>query len=262
MKRWKTLIFLITVVTLIVGILTLNNSQMNEKRNDNITSSNFVNSCDIIYKGSVCVNNKTVIGFSNPTGSILRVIDLENLKRKNTTDIIYLINKKLFPNKTENYTLPLDCSLENNNRMSLRYYCNKTFHNREVSLRIGFSTTTTVIPTNQPSTTSTTVPLINRTTTTQKTILTTTIHYKKTYPKHPKPENCKKVVPGSLRDFCYTDVAELQNKIEICEKVVSPDIHNYCLGVLSLDKDKCRKIYDQNLSKACIESINMKEKWK
>jgi hypothetical protein len=79
-----------------------------------------------------------------------------------------------------------------------------------------------------------------------------------TYPQHPILADCEKTVK---RDFCIDDVAEFNNNISLCYKIVDPDIRTFCIARISLNETMCEEVKDKGLREACLESIHLKKSW-
>ncbi len=77
-----------------------------------------------------------------------------------------------------------------------------------------------------------------------------------TYPEHPILADCEKTLK---RDFCIGDVAEFNNNISLCYKIVDPDIRNFCIARISLNETMCEEVRDEGLREACLESIHLKK---
>ena len=85
-----------------------------------------------------------------------------------------------------------------------------------------------------------------------------------TYPPHPKLSDCEKITDPEktgTRNFCLSDVAEIESNSDICEFINDPDIKKFCIARVSLDKTLCGEIIDEGLKGACFENIDLKAEW-
>lgn len=79
-----------------------------------------------------------------------------------------------------------------------------------------------------------------------------------TYPEYPKLEDCEKT---EKRDFCLSDVAEINSNLSLCEIIFDPDIKIFCIARVLLNETMCGEIKEKGLRGACLESIEMKKEW-
>ncbi|NIO20633.1 MAG: hypothetical protein GTN76_07815 [Candidatus Aenigmarchaeota archaeon] len=79
-----------------------------------------------------------------------------------------------------------------------------------------------------------------------------------TYPEYPKLGDCEKT---ENRDFCLSDVAEINSDLELCEMIDDRDIRIFCIARVSLEEGMCEDILEEGLKGACLESIAMKKQW-
>jgi len=79
-----------------------------------------------------------------------------------------------------------------------------------------------------------------------------------TYPEYPKLEDCERT---EKRDFCLSDVAEINSDLAPCNMIGDPDIKIFCVARVLLNETMCEDIKEEGLRGACLESIGMKKEW-
>lgn len=83
------------------------------------------------------------------------------------------------------------------------------------------------------------------------------------YPVHPTLKDCEMVEDPFQKRFCIADVAEIQENVEICQKIGDyENIKKFCVARVTLNKTMCKQLQDEKLEQSCLESINLKEKWR
>ncbi|MCD6371392.1 MAG: hypothetical protein J7L39_01605 [Candidatus Aenigmarchaeota archaeon] len=81
-------------------------------------------------------------------------------------------------------------------------------------------------------------------------------------PKEPMSiEECDSISNEIKRLFCIADVAEIKNNITLCYEIKNPDIFYHCIARVELNASKCTLILDEELKKACVESVELKKKF-
>jgi hypothetical protein len=83
---------------------------------------------------------------------------------------------------------------------------------------------------------------------------------KETYPEYPTIEDCQKL-ETHVREFCFDDVAEINDDVTLCELIEDEEIKKHCAGRISLNETMCGEISEPGLRDGCLESINLKSKW-
>ena len=78
---------------------------------------------------------------------------------------------------------------------------------------------------------------------------------------HPESGDCETIEDHNDKNFCYNDLAEIQNDLVLCDKIEDHDIKNNCIAVITVDEAKCSLINDAGLKRACLESVEMKKEW-
>jgi len=78
------------------------------------------------------------------------------------------------------------------------------------------------------------------------------------YPEYPKLEDCERT---EKRDFCLSDVAEINSDLAPCDMIGDPDIKIFCKARVLLNESMCGAIKEEGLRGACLESIGMKKEW-
>ncbi|MCJ7479245.1 MAG: hypothetical protein MUP63_03665 [Candidatus Nanohaloarchaeota archaeon QJJ-7] len=83
------------------------------------------------------------------------------------------------------------------------------------------------------------------------------------YPNHPSLSECEEVQDQFERQFCFSDVAEMEGDAELCGRIGGnySNIQRFCEARINLNESKCRTLNDQYLVESCLESIEMKQEW-
>lgn len=68
------------------------------------------------------------------------------------------------------------------------------------------------------------------------------------------PEQCKgKGSPET--SFCVINSAKKQNNPNLCEKVTSQELKNYCYGYVKGVAERCKKVEDETLREKCMNEV-------
>jgi len=219
---------------------------MNNKSYYSNTSSKLNESCKIMYSYPKIINGTISVAFYNPSESNMTGIKVI-VPKSNGVDI-YNVNKPLLSNKTEvltffKYTGPI----ENVNKFTIVWCCDdicyKSKLNRysnSIKINVKNYTINYTAPSNQSKFSE----------------------GNESYPPHPKISDCNKLNNTIVRQFCFSDVAEINNNLSICNKFVDDhDISPFCVARVTLNEKLCDNISDSKLRQSCRESIEMKKSW-
>jgi len=83
--------------------------------------------------------------------------------------------------------------------------------------------------------------------------------YYEKYPGHPTLSDCENLTDVD-KDLCLSDVAEIANDINQCNKINDKAIQNFCIAKITLNPAMCQDLSTE-LKANCLESIAMKKEW-
>ncbi|MCK5023477.1 MAG: hypothetical protein KAS04_04865 [Candidatus Aenigmarchaeota archaeon] len=84
---------------------------------------------------------------------------------------------------------------------------------------------------------------------------------RESYPFPPEIVDCEKLNTTISRNFCLSDVAEINSDMTACGMINDADIEKTCRARVLLDEKICDGINDIGLIESCKESIRLKIKW-
>ena len=236
-KKWIYVIFLLSIIA--IGFYSIND------RNIKIQNNNISSECMIKYSYPKVINGTISVGFYNPTKYDMTKIKVI-VPKFNGIDI-YNVDKPLMSHETKVLTFfNYRGSIKDVNKFVVSWCCNEDcyqtkLNNFSSSIKVGISNFT-----------------VNYTYNLSKN----GENNNSDYPVHPKMSDCQELNNTIIRQFCYSDVAEITDNLTICERFVyDHDINPFCVARVTLNKTLCNNILDDNLRQSCIDSINIKKKW-